>query len=216
MVHGEALAALAAAALVPSIALLAALVFFGLGSVYAIKKSVFLLGTLNLVILSCLGVEWPPVSRIAERVFSPRATSFAASAAGPLLVIAALAFVYLGRPSIPVDVTARYDRQLQSVMREPDATVLEGVSVSMNSAYDRNVNFTVAVARLQPGPRAYWAQVALFRRQPLGLQPLSNAGAQYALVGAAEAVRYTDACRFRQYVEVVVLHFACAYDAAAH
>ena len=203
LIHIDALVALTVGIMSLCLLQMAVLSLFGLGSAYAIKKSGFLVGTLVLVVFSCIAMEWPAVKKGANRI-SPRVASLVSPLVGPLLATCSLVFVFWGQSSVPVRETIESDRQLQRLVDNADLVGLQGVTVSMNSAYNHRANYISAFARLHPRGPAYQVQFGL-----LTSQPRPNAKAEFAVVNAREADRYAGSCQVLREVEIAVVRWEC-------
>ena len=202
LLHGNALVALAIGVAVPCLLQFVMLAVFGLGSPYAVKKSGFLIGTLSLLIFSCLAMEWRPLKDLALRLTLPPLVPYAARLVGPAMVAIALLLVFAGRPRTPVSEIAAYDSQLKPfVAQHPE---LLRVSVAMTGTFDPHVNYVVGFARLHPPLAVQFVQNAL-----LPPAPKLIAGAKFAIVGAAQAKALPTDCVFADDGQLAAVRTRC-------
>ncbi|WP_149533432.1 hypothetical protein [Tardiphaga sp. P9-11] len=176
----------------------------GFGSLYAVKKSGFLLGTLECLLLSTLVVQWiftkfPAKGR--TRSFSPAATAASSS----LFLAAAIAFVFAGRPSEAVSSLASYDRDVRQLLSQEVSRTFDGITVSMNSTISPHANYLIGYALLRPTSSALAAQHGLF----LSAQP--NLGsAKFVLGSEIDGKTYASRCLIQNSDRLAIILSECA------
>ena len=183
-----------------------ALKFFGMGSLYAVKKFGFLLGTLDVLV-------WASLLADVVRRFVPASLARVPRAVNPIAVsslgIAVLLFLTIGRAKVPVSLEEQYAGQVTQLMTDPRSRELDGNTISWNDRVTPHVNYTVAVGLLHPGA-ALTEQHALFFAAP----KLTGA-ARFVLIDAATGLRYDPSCVVVATAAVAAIRSRCWFPQGA-
>lgn len=204
LVYVEPIVALCIGVAVPCVLQLGALAFLGLGSPYAIKKWGFMLGTLSVLVFSCLVMEWLPAKRLVSGVLPLRLAPYARAVLAPTFACVALIFVFAGRPSTPLSEIVEYDRELKSLMDNAFANDLDATTVSMNSKFSAHANYVVAFARLHS-----WLQTQVVQNALSSPEPKLVEGARFVVLNSVEAVRLPESCVFHRNDQLAVVRSEC-------
>lgn len=202
LVYFEPIVALCIGVAVPCVLQLGALAFLGLGSPYALKKWGFMLGTLSVLIFSCLVMEWLPAKRLVSRIIPPRFAPYARVVLTPTFGCVVLIFVFAGRPGTPVSEIVEYDREIKVLMDNSFANELDATTVSMNSKVSPHANYVVAFVRLHPSPQVQVVQNALLSPEPKLLE-----GARFIVLNSVEADHWPDSCVFHRNDQLAVVRW---------
>lgn len=195
-VRAGAIFALGAGALAPCL-LLGILLFMGTGgSLYAVKKSGFLLGTVACIMLSVLIVEF--IDRIAQRRFSRYTNVLDTLRFSPLQTVISCVFVaavifsvFSGRLSEPVGRLKSYDDDVRQLLSQGPPDGFYGATLSMNSALTPHINFLIGYPLLRQ-TAATAVQHKLFASKYPDLTNIKS-----VIVNVDEGSRYKPDCVIR-------------------
>ena len=180
-----------------------ALKILGMGSLYAVKKFGFLLGTLDVLV-------WASLLADVARRFVPASLERLPQALNPIAVssfgVAALLLLTVGWARVPVSLEEQYAGQVTELMMEPGSRELDGNTVSWNDRLTPHINYTVAVGLLHPN-EALTEQHALFLANP----KLTGA-ARFVLIDAASGLRYDPTCVVAATAAVAAIRSNCWFS----
>jgi hypothetical protein len=185
LVNADAVAALSLGTVCACALQVTALLAFGAGSAYAVKKYGFLIGTMSIVVA---------ISLFLDR-FAPgfpanggRLPEVLAAAFVPLFGVAALVVVTADRGRTPVNLLTAYDGAVRQFWKQNYRPELDGNTIAWSSSVSPHVNYTVGLGVLRP-KAAVDDQHALF----LPGKPLTGA-ATFILTDSARARSLADTC----------------------
>lgn len=162
-----------------------ALLAFGAGSAYAIKKYGFLIGTMSIMVAISLLLD-----RIAPGLPANgrRLPEVLKGALAPFFGIASLITVTADRARTQVDLLTDYDAAVRKFWERNYRPELDGTTIAWSSSVSPHVNYTVGLGVLRPRA-AVDDQHALF----LPGKPLTGA-ATFILTDSARARSLADTC----------------------
>lgn len=164
------------------------------GSLYAVKKSGFLLGTVACIMLSILIVEltakivqlraeWfkgfhlPPISGLQTMVSSC------------LFVAIVVACIFQGRKSEPVSRLIAFDYDVRQLLAQETSDRLYGTTLLLNSSATPHANFLIGYPLLRQAVAAGNQESLFFAPRSPNLN-----GLKFVIINAAEANRYEQRC----------------------
>ncbi len=162
-----------------------------LGSLYAIKKYGFLLGTLAVAVWASLVADM-----LAKRSLKTAISSLPASIFG----IACLLTVTAARPKTPLRELIAYDREVRTLTVAYPELLHE--TVSWNSTVTAHINYTIGLGVLQP--KQFMDQHAVFLPKPV-----FSGSAQNVVVEAKAAQEFDSACIVGATENVIAVRSKC-------
>jgi hypothetical protein len=196
-----------------ALAQIAAFFALGLGSLYAIKKHAFLVGTLLMVITARWAIRLAPLKAIVDwlqggRILSGTVPAFAFAAICMFAV-----FPWRSSPAAPF---LRYDIEARAVMKAgtPD---LQGSTLSVNRDFPLGLNFATSIAVMKIDA---WGPLGRELFRVFGIagsdQNSSSPASRFVLVRAADvAGKHADCEVGPQPVSVKLLRSTCFFDMLA-
>lgn len=163
-----------------------------LGSLYAVKKYGFLLGTMAIGVWSVVIAQWLPEWRCWPlTTLTLRMTL--------LFAVAGLAAAIVGRPKTPLRDLIAYDQQVKDLIVVHPELIRE--SVSWNLEQSAHVNYVIGVGVLQP--------MALMDQHAVFLPALYSGNTRYVIVEAGEAIHFAADCVQATNGKLTAIHSRC-------
>ena len=207
-VRASAIFALGGGALAPCLLLGVLLVTGAGGSLYAVKKSGFLLGTVACMVVSILIVEL--IDRVARKYISQHAyapdslrSPSLQSVISCLFVAIVIGSIFLGRTSEPISRLKSYDDDMRQLLSQGSQQSLYGSTLSMNSALTPHINFLIGYPLLQQTTATAVQHKLFFSENPR----LTDIKA--VIVNANEGSRYNQNCVIRSSERLKVIASDC-------
>jgi hypothetical protein len=176
-VHRDAFIALGLSALLACTLQAFAFGALNLGSLYAVKKYGFLLGTMAIGVWSVMVARWLPDSRW-------RPARLPVWGMVLLFAVGGLGTVAVGRPKTPIEELIAYDRQVKSLVAvHPE---LFRQSVSWNTEQTAHINYMIGTAVLQP--------TALIDQHAVFLPLLYSGATRYVILESGAAADFAPEC----------------------